>query len=150
MDRRNFLKNALFSTGALVVGGTSVVSQVAKAGENRDLPIHGPDLKTAGGRKHTPFVKAPKKVRAGQWFEVFVEVGHYKPHPNTMTHWIESVALWIDGFEVASAKFRATQGAPKALFTVKVDRPGKVILRGFGYCNIHGLWVSQPLEVEVI
>ncbi len=150
MDRRNFIKKTLLGTGALVVGGAPAVSQVVKASEKRDIPVFGPDLKTAGGRKHTPFVKAPKRVKAGEWFDVFVEVGHYKLHPNTMTHWIESVALWIDKFEVASARFRATQGAPRATFTVKVDKPGKVTLRGFGYCNIHGLWVSLPVEVEVV
>ena len=109
-----------------------------------------PTLRARGGRKHIPYVKAPKKVKAGRWFTVEVEVGHYHPHPNTPTHYIESASLWIDRFKVASARFKPVQGAPKALFTVRVEKTGKAVLRGFGYCNLHGLWVSLPVEVEVV
>ena len=65
MDRRSFLKKTVLGTGALIVGGVPAVTQIAKASEKRDIPVFGPDLKTAGGRKHTPFVKAPKRVKAG-------------------------------------------------------------------------------------
>jgi len=147
MERRKFLKAGLLSVGALIIAGpTALAKEIYK----RDIPIFGPDLKTVGGRKHTPYVKAPSKVKAGEWFEVFVEVGHYHPHPNTPTHWIESVALWVDKFEVAKSEFKAVSGAPKALFTVRIENPGVHILRGFGYCNLHGLWVSLPVKVEVV
>ncbi|WP_163328060.1 desulfoferrodoxin family protein [Desulfurobacterium thermolithotrophum] len=148
MERRDFIKKTILATGVFLGGGITV-PKITKAAEEK-IPVFGPDLKSIGGRKHTPYVKAPKKVKAGEWFDVYVEVGYYHPHPNTMTHWIESVALWIDKFEVVKATFRATQGAPKALFTVKIDKPGNAILEGLGYCNLHGLWVSKPIILEVV
>ena len=146
MERRKFMKTALLSTGALLMGSIPAIAAV----NNRDIPVLGPDIKTVLGEAHTPFVKVPKKVKVGEWFDVFVEVGHYHPHPNTINHHIESVALWVNKLEVANAKFRAVEGAPKALFTIRINEKGKAALRGFGYCNVHGLWVSFPAEVEVV
>ncbi len=146
MNRRHFLKTGILGAGTILLGNT-----LSWAGEiKRDVPIFGPDTKTVGGKKHTPFIKAPKKVKAGEWFDVEVEVGHYHPHPNTKKHFIESISLWIDKLEVASAKFKPVQGAPKARFTIRINKPGKATLRAFGYCNIHGLWVSFPTEIEVV
>ena len=148
MDRRNFIKNTFLATG-VVLGSGIIIPEIAKAKESK-IPLCGPDLETTFGRKHTPYVKAPKQVKAGEWFDVYVEVGYYHPHPNLMTHWIESVALWIGQYEVAKATFRATQGAPKATFTIKIDNKGETTLKGLGYCNLHGLWVSKPINIKVV
>ena len=42
-------------------------------------------------KKHTPVIDAPAKVKKGEPFDVFVEVGRYMKQPNENAHFIE----WI-------------------------------------------------------
>jgi len=124
-------------------------SPLAEALEN-GLPIFGPEVVTRHGKQHTPVVKAPKVVRAGEWFEVEVEVGYFYPHPSTPGHHIDSISLSVNGKEVATVNLEPGRESSKARFLVKVDEPGKAVLRGFGNCTLHGIWASYPVEVEVL
>jgi len=124
-------------------------SPLAEAFEE-GLPIFGPEVVSRHGKQHTPIVKAPRQVEAGQWFEVEVEVGFYHPHPNTPGHHIDSISLCVNGHEVANASLTAGNGAPKARFLIKIDEPGTAVLRGFGNCTLHGIWASFPVKVRVV
>jgi len=136
VDRRNFIKTGILTAGVAVIGSSIAVDAVTKTNGKQKLPVYGPDIKTSLGKKHTPFIRAPKKVKAGQWFDVYVEVGHYMARPNKRVHWIEHVALWVDSRDVVMARFQATKSAPKTTFSIKIDKPGKAVLRGFGYSQI--------------
>ena len=45
-------------------------------------------------KKHTPVITAPDSVKAGECFEVTVEVGKLLAHPNELAHSIEYIDLW--------------------------------------------------------
>jgi superoxide reductase len=145
MKRRMFIKHALLGFVALLLGGKSAVAKAIKEG----APIFGAELQTSRGRQHTPVVRAPKVVKAGEPFEVEVEIGHYQGHESTQEHHIDNICLWADNREVGSVELKAGE-KPKAKFTVILNRPGTTVLRGFGNCTKHGLWVSQPVKVEVV
>ncbi|WP_297455863.1 class II SORL domain-containing protein [Persephonella sp.] len=149
MDRRKFLQTA-FASGALFAIDGLISNSEANETFFEGTPIFKPEIKTVHGQKHTPFIDAPKKVKAGEFFEVRVITGYYHPHPNKVEHHIEWSSLYINAFEAGQATFKATISNPDVTFKVKIDSKGKSILRAFSYCNIHGLWLSFPKEIEVV
>jgi len=146
MDRRKFLQLGLAS-GIITVANP--LPSIAKS-IYENIPIFKPDIKTVHGKKHTPFIKAPEKVKVGEFFEVRVITGYYHPHPNSIEHHIEWSSLYINSLEAGRAEFRATISNPDITFKIKIDSKGKTILKAFSYCNLHGLWLSFPKEIEVI
>ncbi len=105
-----------------------------------------------GKEKHVPHIEAPKKVKAGERFEVKVHVGKETPHPNTREHHIEYMDLFAkeDGekpvVRVAHAEFGPTCGEPITTFTIMLEKTSTLI--ALEACNIHGLW-DNSVEVEV-
>jgi superoxide reductase len=149
MNRRKFIQ-ATLASGALIAADG--LSSIAKADSPffEGTPVFKPDIETVHGKKHTPFIDAPEKVKAGEFFDVRVITGYYHPHPNLVEHFIEWSSLYINAFEAGQANFRATISNPDVTFKVKIDSKGKAVLRAFSYCNIHGLWLSFPKEIEVV
>ena len=98
-------------------------------------------------KKHVPVISAPEKVEKGKCFEVTVEVGKYKDHPNEPGHFIEFVELYADETYLGRAHFAHTTTCPTATFCVALDHIHKQ-LRAFERCNLHGTWEGD-LEVEV-
>ncbi len=109
------------------------------------MQVHGPEPE--GKRKHTPVVEAPEEVRSGEWFDVKVTVGKDIAHPNTKEHWIEYVELWAGDLLVARADFQPERAASEVLFKVKLEESS--VLTAHAYCNLHGLWHSEEVRVEV-
>jgi len=109
------------------------------------MKVFGPEPE--GKRKHTPVVEAPNKVEKGEWFEVKVVVGKDIAHPNTKGHWIQCVSLWAGDFKVARAELEPERAASEVVFKVKLEETAT--LTAFAYCNLHGLWQSEPVTVEV-
>ncbi|MGQ4912110.1 MAG: class II SORL domain-containing protein [Candidatus Thorarchaeota archaeon] len=115
--------------------------------------------------KHVPVIEAPDSVKKGELVEVKVSVGKEIPHPNTTSHhikWID-LFLWPEGekfpIEIGYISFDAhgesAQGPdtgtiytePFTKFAFKTEKPGT--LMATAYCNIHGLWKSEKeLKVE--
>jgi len=149
VNRRKFLQAAAASSALFAADGL-FSKVIASETFFEGTPIFKPDIKTIHGKKHTPFIDAPDKVEAGKFFEVRVITGYYHPHPNKIEHYIEWSSLYINAFEAGQANFKATISNPDVVFKVKIDTKGKSILRAFSYCNIHGLWLSFPKEIEVV
>ncbi len=107
----------------------------------------------AAGKKetHTPKIKAPEKVKAGEPFTVEVEVG---PHPNQAVHSIRYIQLFFkeegrafNPIHLATAILEPEYAEPKLVFTIRIRKSGT--LYALGYCNLHGLWESSAnIEVE--
>ena len=116
-------------------------------------------VKTADWKaeKHVPVIAAPAVAKAGEPFDVEIDVGKEIPHPNTAQHHIVWIALHFvpDGsttsIELGRADFSAhgasmseTPGpaatAPSTRFRVALAVPG--VLHATAYCNLHGLWTS--------
>ena len=123
-------------------------------------------VKTADWKaeKHVPAIAAPATAKAGEPFDVEIDVGREIPHPNTAQHQIVWIALHFvpDGsntsIELGRADFTAhgaslsdapgpAATAPSARFRVRLSVPG--VLHATAYCNLHGLWTSSaPIMVE--
>lgn len=99
-----------------------------------------------GKEKHVPVITAPNNVKAGEFFEVTVQVGDEVPHPNTIEHhikWIQVYAKDEDGrvVHVGTFDLGPTYADPKVTFPMKITRSST--LYAIAYCNIHGLWESS-------
>ncbi|WP_100065253.1 class II SORL domain-containing protein [Miniphocaeibacter massiliensis] len=104
------------------------------------------------GEKHVPAIDAPTTVKAGEEFEVAVQVGKEIEHPNTFEHhivWVKLYYLPKDAklpVEIGNYDFSAHGEAealtsPKVVTKLKLNKCGKLI--STSYCNIHGLWTSE-------
>ena len=109
--------------------------------------------------KHVPAIVVKSAGSADGFVEVEVSVGKEIPHPNTVEHHIDWIALYFvaDGsqlpVELARAEFRAhgPDIFAEPILTAKVCLPPTRIsnsnsrgaLHAVAYCNLHGLWESS-------
>jgi len=98
-------------------------------------------------KKHTPVIEAPEKVKKGEAFEVYVEVGKYMAHPNENAHFIEWIELFSGDTFLARVDLVARLTEPKVRFKVALEHSHPLIARE--RCNLHGLWESHPVDIEV-
>ena len=98
-------------------------------------------------KKHTPVIEAPEKVKKGEPFEVLVEVGRLMKHPNENAHYIEWIELYSGDTFLARVALEAKLTEPKVKFTIALDYAHPLTARE--RCNLHGLWKSFPVDIEV-
>ena len=98
-------------------------------------------------KKHTPVIEAPSKVKKGEPFEVYVEVGKYMAHPNENAHYIEWIELFSGDTFLARVDLVPRLTAPRVKFVVALDHAHP--LEAKERCNMHGLWESFPSEIEL-
>ena len=104
--------------------------------------------------KHVPVIKAPAKVKAGEEFEVVINIGGNIPHPNTVEHHIKWIQVFaeVEGraynpVHVATFDFGPTFAEPKVKFRMKLEKSATLI--ALEYCNLHGVWENLVgIEVE--
>ncbi len=102
--------------------------------------------------RHSPFVHCESSAAKGEPFTVKVKVGNEYSHPDDFDHYIAYVQLWNGEVLLGQATFTpGTLGNAKG--HVEVDfhivPTGKLKLTAMAYCTKHGLWESDPVEVEV-
>ena len=117
-------------------------------------------VKTADWKseKHVPVITAPQTAKAGEPFDIEVDVGKEIPHPNTAQHHIVWMALhFIPADSNTSIELgRVDLSAHGASMT---DKPGSAVtdssarfrvrlaasgtLHAVAYCNLHGLWMAK-------
>jgi superoxide reductase len=98
-------------------------------------------------KKHLPVIEAPESVNKGECFEVTVEVGKLKEHPNEPGHFIEFVELYADDTYLARMDFTAKTTCPVMKTCVSLEHShGK--LRAYERCNLHGTWEYEK-DIEV-
>ncbi len=115
--------------------------------------------------KHVPVLECPTSVTADEAFTVKACIGKEIGHPNTTEHHIRSINIFFlpEGskftYQVGSFEFNAhgesVPGAnkgpvytePEVAASMKINKPGT--LTAVSYCNIHGLWQSEPVEITV-
>jgi superoxide reductase len=98
-------------------------------------------------KKHIPIIQAPERVKKGEPFEVYVEVGKYMKHPNENAHYIEWIELYSGDTFLARVDLVPHLSEPKVKFTIALDYTHPLIVRE--RCNLHGLWESFPKEIKV-
>jgi superoxide reductase len=104
---------------------------------------HASDLE----KKHLPVISAPERAKKGECFEVTVEVGKLKEHPNEPGHFIQFVELYADDTYLARMDFTAKTTCPIMKTCVSLDNTYEK-LRAFERCNLHGTW-ENTVDIEV-
>lgn len=114
--------------------------------------------------KHSPLIKAPSSVAAGELFELTVGLSPELVHPNTTEHHISWISLYFHPVgakfphQVGRYEFSAHGESVKGpnlgpVYThhqvktfVKIDKAGTFY--ALSLCNIHGLWGAE-MKVDV-
>jgi superoxide reductase len=114
--------------------------------------LNKPDWKnlTVMAKKHTPIIEAPSKVKADEPVTVKIKVGGIDgvEHPNTLSHWVNWVALFAGDRLISRTAFGAelTDGY---VVTVNVTLKESASLRAQEFCNLHGVWEGKPKKIIV-
>ena len=101
-------------------------------------------------KKHVPMIEAPSKVRANEPFAVKIKVGGIDgvEHPNTLSHWINWVALYAGERLISKVEFGA-ELSDRYFVTLNVTLNETATLRAQEFCNLHGVWEGKEKEVMV-
>lgn len=95
--------------------------------------------------KHTPVIKAPDSVKAGEAFEVTVMVGE-QMHPSEPTHNIHWIELYAGEVQVARVDLTPTLTQPKVTFSLTLKE--KTTLRALSQPNHSAAWEATK-EISV-
>lgn len=99
-------------------------------------------------KKHTPVIEAAAQIKKGEPFDVVVQVGKHMSHPNENAHFIEWIELYSGETFLARVDLVPRLTEPKIKFTVILDHPHSLTAKC--RCNLHGLWISFPLEISFV
>ncbi len=105
--------------------------------------------------RHSPFILCAKNAVRDQSLEVTVKMGNEYSHPDDNDHYIRSIQLYNGQTLLAEASFppgslggNGAKGNAQVTFNVVPTTP-KLSLTAMSYCTKHGLWESDPVEIEV-
>jgi superoxide reductase len=158
MNRRNLLTAAAAGAAAFTYGRrlamaeeyfpVQVDAELFK-GINR---VKNPANETVLEKLHSPVIKVPEKVKAGEIFSVEVTVGKTL-HAMGPDHWIEYLQLNI-GNEPAGTLMMRSHGyiKPEGRFNLVLgdDLKGKTVSLVVQIkCNLHGIWQNY-INVSVV
>jgi len=101
-------------------------------------------------KKHVPIIEAPDKVKANEAFTVKVKVGGIDgvEHPNTLSHWINWVALYAGERLISKVEF-GSELSDKYVLTLNVTLNETATLRAQEFCNLHGVWEGKTKKITV-
>jgi len=101
-------------------------------------------------KKHVPIIEAPSKVKANETFAVKIKVGGIDgvEHPNTLSHWINWVALYAGERLISRVEF-GSELSDKYVVTLNVTLNETATLRAQEFCNLHGVWEGKTKKVTV-
>lgn len=101
---------------------TTTFALAPNANADQDVAKITPDFEKVKGAtqdaKHTPKIKAPKSVRAGEWFPVTISIGHKKQHPSWIEHHVRWISLEADGVEISRVYLHPVMSKPEVTFTI--------------------------------
>lgn len=102
------------------------------------------NLPTEVPNKHTPVVTIVGDCIPGEVVDVVVDVSTLG-HPNENAHHIQWVELRANDLFIARAEFTPRVTIPIITFKVVLPKEGVLELTAIERCNLHGLWVSEPV-----
>ena len=141
IDRKDFLKTTL--VGAASIAAFHGISKSTFAQADLFSKINraeDPKNMSLLEKKHSPVIKVPEKIKAGEPFDVQIEVGGVA-HPMERGHYIGWLQLFADEVPIATVTFQPVVSRPKAMLTVILEK--SVTLRVLESCNLHGIWESS-------
>ncbi len=102
--------------------------------------------------RHSPNVICKDRAIRGEKFKVKVKLGEKYPHPDEADHFIEYVQLWNRETLLAEVRYGSGTLGNEAGH-VEVDfyivPQNSMNLSAMALCSKHGLWQSDPKEVQV-
>jgi len=104
--------------------------------------------------RHSPFIHCADNAKAGEAFEVRVQVGNEYTHPDDTDHYISTVALYNRDTKLGEATMYAGalggQGKKaNASVTFRVILEKNAKLTAHAYCTKHGVWEGTPVDITV-
>ena len=101
-------------------------------------------------KKHVPTIEAPSNVKANEPFAVKIKIGGIDgvEHPNTLSHWINWVALYAGERLIAKVEF-GSELTDKYVVTLNVTLNESATLNVQEFCNLHGVWEGKTKKVTV-
>ncbi|MFH1754046.1 MAG: desulfoferrodoxin family protein [Candidatus Omnitrophota bacterium] len=90
-------------------------------------------------QKHLPVITAPDKVKRDEQFDVTVEVGKLKAHPNEAAHFIEWIELYCGDTFLFRIGLSGSLSVPTVTVPIKLSH-AHGSLKAWAKCNMHGLW----------
>ncbi len=101
-------------------------------------------------KKHVPIIEAPSKVKANEPFAVKIKIGGIDgvEHPNTLSHWINWVALYAGERLISRVEF-GSELSDKYVVTINVTLNETATLRAQEFCNLHGVWEGKTKTIMV-
>jgi len=81
--------------------------------------VRGPETKDP---KHTPKISAPDKVKAGEWFDVTIEIGQGARHPSLIEHHVRWIALYAGDAEITRTYLHPVMSTPKVTYTIRLEK----------------------------
>lgn len=104
--------------------------------------------------RHSPFIHCEDTAKAGETFDVRVQVGNEYLHPDDTDHYISTVALYNKDTKLAEASFFAganggqgKKAQTSVTFRVVLEKNAKLVAHA--YCTKHGIWEGTPKEITV-
>jgi superoxide reductase len=106
---------------------------------------------TGMAKKHVPIIEAPANVKTNEPFVVKIKVGGIDgvEHPNTLSHWINWVALYAGERLISRIEF-GSELSDGYVVSLNVTLNQSATLRAQEFCNLHGVWEgkTKPVTVE--
>jgi superoxide reductase len=101
-------------------------------------------------KKHVPIIEAPAKVKTNEPFVVKIKIGGIDgvEHPNTLSHWINWVALYAGERLISRVEF-GSELTDGYVVTLNVTLSTSATLRAQEFCNLHGVWEGKTKKVTV-
>lgn len=108
------------------------------------------DSLTVMAKKHTPTVEAPSSANANEAFAVKIKIGGIEgvEHPNTLSHWINWVALYAGERLISRIEF-APELSDGYVATINITLKESATLKAQGFCNLHGVWEGKAKKVTI-
>jgi superoxide reductase len=151
MNRRKAIKLAVLGGAAVLLGrGGALAKEYYPEQVNEKLfqginKVKNPEKEDELEKLHSPVIKVPNTVKAGEVFSVEVDIGRV-PHPMGPTHWIEHLQLNIGNEPAGNVIFRShgyVKAASKFNVLLGNELKGKTVsLIVQIKCNQHGIWQS--------
>lgn len=152
MDRREAIKITVLGGAAVMLGRARALAGVYyPEGVNEKLfqginRAEKPGEEKGLEKAHSPVIKAPETVKAGEVFPVEVEIGQV-PHPMGPTHWIEHLQFNIGNEPAGNVIFRShgyLKAAAKFDVLLGKELSGKTVSLVVQIkCNLHGIWQNH-------
>jgi superoxide reductase len=149
MDRREAIKVAILGGAVVMLGqGRALAKEYYPVPVDEKLfqginRVENPSEEKGLEKAHSPVIKAPDTVKAGEVFPVEVDVGRLA-HPMGPTHWIEQLQLNIGNEPAGNVIFRShgyVKAAAKFNVLLGNELNGKTVsLIVQVKCNLHGIW----------